>query len=161
MDDMEKRLDQLTDRVINHLKNIGAVRRAENEVAGKDFEVAFWTSDRVGVVGLEELFNIPPDLHSVILNRMILKGYDPVQTTSGLYLGFEGEEAVEFRSRMRGIQTSKQNMNARIMALGKVEKLPALKRRCDLIGFSIKGLLRSLKADQAALPKEAEQVLLE
>jgi len=161
MSDLDKQIDKMTEQVINHMKNIGAVRKAENEIPGKDFEVVFWDSDVVGVVGLEELFNIPSDLHSVILNRMILKGYDPVQTTAGLYLGKPGEEALEMRQRMAYIRTSKASIHGRIMALAKVEKLPAFRRRCQLLNLPVKGFLNSLKVDGAALPEEAETVLLE
>ena len=158
--DMNAILDKMTAKVISHLKNIGAVRNAENENPGDDFGVAFWTSDRVGIVGLEELFNIPPDLHQVIINRMILKGYDPVQTTAGLYLGLPGEEAKEFNASMKYIRTKKSNMKNRIMALGKVEKLSDLERHCAELGLSIKGLLVSLEADNAQLPSEVEAALL-
>jgi len=149
MTDLDHLLTLLTDKVINYLKGKGAIKNADNEPV-----------DPITWDELDAKFEVPPDIHGVIFDRILEKGYWPVTNSRGLYLGVEGETARTFNRNHNYIKTMATNMTRRIMLLGRKNKLPQLRDYANGIGLSVPGLLKHLKALGAPVPDEAEKILL-
>lgn len=145
-----KVLEGLVRSIDKYLRDVGAVRKAENV---RPDEYITWED-------LHQIFEFDEMFESSIRTVAYQLGFDWVNMGQGFYIGDPGEQAREFARGMSYARTMAGNMTDRVMAMGKNKKLSDLRKYAREHGVaSVKQLPVFLKALGSPLPDEVIRAL--